>query len=102
MLVTSNGLGLRERRLGRGEAQADRELGRPRRCRSEPDAARLLTVPGVGPITACAILAGVPDMKGFRSGRDFAAWLGLVPRQNSTGGKTKLGSITKMGDRTIR
>ena len=41
-------------------------------------------------------------MNEFRSSRDFAAWLGLVPRQNSTGGKTKLGSITKMGDRTIR
>jgi transposase len=78
------------------------EAATVRRCRSEPDAARLLTVPGVGPITACAILSGGPDMKGFRSGRDFVAWLGLVPRQNSTGGKTKLGSITKMGDRTIR
>jgi transposase len=47
-------------------------------------------------------LAGVPNIKGFRSGRDFAAWLGLVPRQNSSGGKERLGAITKMGDRTIR
>jgi len=58
--------------------------------------------PDVGPITASAILAGVPDIGGFRSGRDFAAWLGLVPRQNSSGGKERLGRITKMGDRTIR
>ncbi|MEO5325197.1 IS110 family transposase [Mesorhizobium sp. CC13] len=73
-----------------------------RHCRAEPEAARLLSVPGVGPITVSAILAGVPDIRGFRSGRDFAAWLGLVPRQNSSGGKERLGRITKMGDRTIR
>lgn len=73
-----------------------------RRCRENKNAARLLTVPGVGPITASAILAGVPHIRGFRSGRDFAAWLGLVPRQNSSGGKDRLGRISKMGDRTIR
>ncbi len=73
-----------------------------RTCRSEENAARLLTIPGVGPITASAIIAGVPNIHGFRSGRDFAAWLGLVPRQNSSGGKERLGGITKMGDRTIR
>ena len=73
-----------------------------RHCRAEPEAARLLSVPGVGPITVSAMLAGVPDIHGFRSGRDFAAWLGLVPRQNSSGGKERLGRITKMGDRTIR
>jgi transposase len=73
-----------------------------RRCRQDPDGARLLTIPGIGPITASAILAGVPDIGGFRSGRDFAAWLGLVPRQSSSGGKERLGRITKMGDRTIR
>jgi transposase len=78
------------------------EAGMARRCRSDADAARLVTIPGVGPITASAILAGVPDIQGFRSGRDFAAWLGLVPRQNSSGGRAKLGSITKMGDRSIR
>lgn len=71
-------------------------------CRKEPEAARLLTIPGIGPITTSAILAGVPDIRGFKSGRDFAAWLGLVPRQNSSGGKERLGRITKMGDRTIR
>jgi transposase len=73
-----------------------------RHCRKEPEAARLLTIPGVGPITASAVLAGVPDIHGFRSARDFAAWLGLVPKQNSSGGKERLGRITKMGDRTIR
>lgn len=73
-----------------------------RRCQEQEDGARLLTIPGVGPITASAVIAGVPDMNGFRSGRDFAAWIGLVPRQNSSGGRDRLGRITKMGDRTIR
>lgn len=72
------------------------------RCREDADASRLLTIPGVGPITASAVLASVPDMSGFRSGRDFAAWLGLVPRQTSSGGRERLGHVTKMGDRTIR
>ncbi len=73
-----------------------------RHCRQQEDTSRLLTMPGIGPITASAILAGVPDISGFRSGRDFAAWLGLVPRQTSSGGKERLGRITKIGDRTIR
>jgi transposase len=62
----------------------------------------LAGVPGVGKIIASAIVASVPDPKVFKSARGFAAWLGLVPRQNSTGGKTKLGSITKKGDRYLR
>ena len=78
------------------------ELAMTRRCRADPDAARLMTFPGVGPISASAILAGVPDAGNFRSARDFSAWLGLVPRQNSSGGKARLGRITKMGDRSIR
>jgi transposase len=78
------------------------EAAMARRCRRDADGARLLTIPGIGPITASAILAGVPDINGFRSGRDFAAWLGLVPRQTSSGGKERLGRITKMGDRTLR
>lgn len=83
--------------------QIDRlEAEMKRRCKADADGARLLGIPGVGPITASAILAGVPDIRGFRSGRDFGAWLGLVPRQNSSGGKERLGRITKMGDRTIR
>ena len=59
-------------------------------------------IPGVGPLIASAIAASVPDPGVFKSGRDFAAWLGLTPRQNSTGGKEKLGAITKQGNRYIR
>jgi transposase len=63
---------------------------------------RLQTMPGVGPITALAIETFAPPMDVFKRGRDFAAWLGLVPRQHSTGGKQALGKISKMGQRDIR
>ncbi len=63
---------------------------------------RLQTMPGVGPITAVSIENFAPPMRSFRRGRDFAAWLGLVPRQNSTGGKQRLGRTSKMGQRDIR
>lgn len=63
---------------------------------------RLQTMPGVGPVTAMAIDAFAPPAETFRRGRDFAAWLGLVPRQHSTGGKAKLGKTSKMGQRDIR
>jgi len=63
---------------------------------------RLESVPGIGIIGASAIAATVTDPKVFRSGRDFAAWIGLVPRQDSTGGKQKLGPISKQGDRYLR
>jgi transposase len=63
---------------------------------------RLQTMPGVGPITAVAIESFAPPMETFRRGRDFAAWVGLVPRQNSTGGKQRLGRTAKMGQRDIR
>ena len=59
-------------------------------------------VPGVGPLIASAIAASVPDPSVFKSGRDFAAWLGLTPRQNSSGGKERLGAIIKKGDRYLR
>jgi transposase len=62
----------------------------------------LASVPGIGKITASAIAASVPDPSIFKSGRDFSAWLGLTPRQNSSGGKEKLGSITKQGNRYLR
>ena len=62
----------------------------------------LATIPGIGPITASALAASVPDPSAFDSGRKLAAWLGLVPRQNSTGGKNRLGSITKAGDSYLR
>lgn len=70
--------------------------------KNDPIGRRLMTIPGVGPITASAVLAMVGDPARFRSGRHFAAWLGLVAKQNSTGGKTRLGRISKMGDRYLR
>jgi len=63
---------------------------------------RLATIPGIGPLAATAIAATVPDPAAFRGGREFAAWLGLVPRQNSTGGKARLGRISRQGDAYIR
>jgi transposase len=69
----------------------------------ESDACRrLMTIPGIGPVTATALAAAVPDPGVFTSGRHFAAWLGLVPRQNSTGGRERLGSISKRGDGYLR
>jgi transposase len=70
--------------------------------KSNPVSQRLATIPGIGPIIATAIAATVPDPGVFRSGREFAAWLGLVPRQNSTGGKARLGGISKRGDGYLR
>ena len=61
-----------------------------------------VTVPGIGPITAMAIQAFAPPMESFQRGRDFSAWLGLVPRQHTTGGKPRLGKISKMGQRDLR
>ena len=71
-------------------------------ARHDETARRLATIPGVGPITASLIAATVVDISLFRTARHFAAWLGLVPRQYSTGGKTRLGRITKSGNREIR
>lgn len=65
-------------------------------------ARRLQTMPGVGPLTALAVEAFAPDMAGFKCGRDFAAWLGLVPRQHSSGGKERLGRVSKAGQTDIR
>jgi transposase len=72
------------------------------RHRSNQDSQRLQTIPGIGVIGATAIVATLADPTAFRSGRDFAAWVGLVPRQDSTGGKPRLGSISKQGDRYLR
>jgi len=63
---------------------------------------RLMEVPGVGPVLASALVATVPDASAFKSGRNLAAWIGLVPRQNSSGGKERLGGITKQGNRYLR
>jgi len=70
--------------------------------RSNVTSRRLDDLPGVGPALATALVASVPDPKAFRSGRDFSAWIGLVPKQNSSGGKERLGNITKQGDRYLR
>ena len=70
--------------------------------KSEEASRNLATVPGIGPITASAIAAAVPDPSAFRNGRQLAAWLGLVPRQNSSGGKDRLSGITKAGNTYIR
>ena len=71
-------------------------------ARHDETARRLATIPGIGPITASLIAATVADIGVFKSARHFAAWLGLVPRQHSTGGRTRLGRITKAGNREIR
>ena len=63
---------------------------------------RLQTIPGVGPLTAMAVEAFAPSMDIFRCGRDFAAWLGLVPKQHSSGGKERLGKVSKEGQVDIR
>ena len=70
--------------------------------RSNETSRRLDAIPGVGPALATALVASVADPKAFRSGRNFSAWIGLVPKQHSSGGKDKLGSITKQGDRYLR
>ena len=77
----------------------DRELAAS--VKADETARRLMTIP-VGPVTASAITATIQDMSGFASGREFATFLGLTPRQSSTGGKERLGRITKMGDRYLR
>ena len=71
-------------------------------ARQDEEARRLMTVPGTGSITAMAVQSFAPPMETFRCGRDFAAWLGLVPRQHTTGGKPRLGKISKMGQRDLR
>lgn len=70
--------------------------------KADETARRLMTIPGIGPVTASAIVATVQDMSAFASGREFSAFLGLTPRQSSSGGKERLGRITKMGDRYLR
>jgi transposase len=73
-----------------------------RRAKDDPVARRLMTIPGIGAITATALVALAPAAATFRRGRDFAAWLGLTPVQRSSGGKERLGRTSKMGERTLR
>ena len=71
-------------------------------AQSHPECQRLMTIPGIGPFTATALVAAVSDASAFKNGRQFAAWLGLVPRQHSTGGKERLLGISKRGDSYLR
>ena len=73
-----------------------------RRAKANDVARRLMTVPSIGPLIATAIAVLAPPPETFRKARDFAAWLGLVPQQHSTGGKQRLGATTKMGERSLR
>ncbi len=95
-----HGLVLAMRALDEQIVALDREIAL--RAKEDEAARRLMTIPGIGPVTAAAMAALAPDPHAFRCGRDFAAWLGLTPLQKSTGGKQKLGQITKMGERTLR
>jgi len=70
--------------------------------RTSEDSLRLETTPGIGPITASALASSITDPEIFKSGRMMSAWIGLVPRQNSTGGKERLGRISKQGDKYLR
>jgi transposase len=88
------------RLLNERVALLDREIAR--RAREDAEAKRLMTIPGIGPITATALVALAPPAQTFKRGRDFAAWLGLTPLQRSTGGKQKLGETSRMGERTLR
>lgn len=73
-----------------------------RRAKTDKIARRLMTIPGIGPLIATAIATLAPPPEAFRKGRDFAAWLGLTPRQHSRGEKQRLGATTKMGERSLR
>ena len=80
--------------------ELDQEIAK--RARRDDVAKRLMTIPGVGPVIATALEALAPPAETFRRGRDFSAWIGLTPRQHSTGGKTRLGKTSKMGQRDLR
>lgn len=88
------------RRLQDEIAALDREIAA--RAKVDDVARRLMTVPGIGPLIATAIEALSPPLETFRSGRDFAAWVGLTPVQKSSGGKERLGRTSRMGERTLR
>lgn len=71
-------------------------------CHRASEVSRLAEIPGVGPLLASALAAHVPHPKAFSSGRNVAAWIGLEPKQNSSGGKERLGGVTKQGNRYLR
>jgi transposase len=86
--------------LDADERVLERQIAKAARC--DRDARRLMEVPSVGPMIASTVLAKVPDPKVFRSGRDFAAWIGLTGKDHGTGGKHRPGRISKQGDRVLR
>lgn len=88
------------RHLREQTAALDAEIAA--RAKADDTARRLMSVPGIGPLIATAIEALAPPVETFRSGRDFAAWVGLTPVQRSTGGKERLGRTSRMGERTLR
>ena len=88
------------RHLREQTAALDAEIAA--RAKADDVARRLMTVPGIGPLIATALEALAPPAETFRSGRDFAAWVGLTPVQRSTGGKERLGRTSRMGERTLR
>jgi transposase len=93
---------LYERMLAQDRKAQEYERRISQLAKQDAAASRLMQIEGVGPITASALVASVGNARLFRSGREFAAWLGLTPRQHSSGGKTKLGGITKRGDVRLR
>src|SRR5271163_4167358 len=88
------------RNLDEAIAQLDRILAKL--AQKDETSRRLMSIPGFGPITASAMAATIQDTSGFAGPREFAAFLGLTPKQNSSGGKQKLGRISKMGNRNLR
>jgi len=86
--------------LDADERMLEQQIAKAARC--DRDAKRLMEVPSVGPMIASTVLAKVPDAKVFRSGRDFAAWVGLTGKDHGTGGKHRPGRISKQGDRALR
>ncbi|WP_299971345.1 IS110 family transposase [uncultured Roseobacter sp.] len=91
-----------EQRDIRNDKIADIQADLKEAAKTDPETIRRQTAPGVGPVTAMALKAFAPDYAGFRRGRDFAAWLGVVAVQHSTGGRQMLGRTSKMGQRDIR
>lgn len=84
------------------EAVRELDVRIARVAREQADARRLMEIPGIGPLGATAVIAKVGDASAFRTARDFAAWLGLTPREAGTGGQQRSGGISKQGDRTLR
>lgn len=101
-LVREVGRTLLEQIAGKNDAILSMDRKMRHLAAQSDNARRLQTIPGVGPVTALAVEAFAPSLQAFRCGRDFAAWLGLVPKQYSSGGKQRLGRMSKAGQRDIR